>query len=90
MKITSQSVTLLRTSHESFTGNDGSKVEYDKAVLLDDDGNKFEMAIDKEASASVMALEEKTDGVAELEAFVARKGNGSQIKFRLLGFKRGK
>lgn len=90
MKILTQSVTLLRSSHESFTGTDGSKVEYDKAVLLDDDGNKFEMAIDKEAAAAVMALEEKTDGVAEIEAFVARKGNGSQIKFRLLGFSKKK
>jgi len=86
MKIVSDNITLLRTSHESFTGSDGSKVEYDKAVLLDDDGNKFEMSIDKEASVDVMALAEKTDGVAELEAFVARKGNTSVVKFRLLGF----
>lgn len=86
MRIKTESITLLRATHESFTGADGSLVEYDKAVLLDDEGNKFEMAIDKSVADDVIAVGEKTDGVADIEAFISGRGGKTVIKFRLLGF----
>jgi len=84
MKITTDSITLLKASARSFKNSAGEEIKYDQAVLLDDDGNKFEMTIAKDAIVD-MTLE-KVEGSAEFDASIVRKDNGTAVKLRLLSF----
>jgi len=84
MRITTDSITLLKAGHKSFKNAAGETIEYDQAVLLDDDGNKFEMTIAKDAMVD-MTLE-KVEGKAEFDASIVRKDNSAAVKLRLLSF----
>jgi len=78
---------LLKAEHRKFTGNDGKPVEYDAATLLDDDGNKFEMPIHKDAAAAIVGLIEKSEGKATVELFVGKTDGGKAAnKLRLRSF----
>jgi len=80
-----KALVLLRAEHKSFKGTDGSQVEYDQATLLDDEGNKFEMPIAKNATG-IIGLE-KTEGTATIELFVGKTSNGKAAnKLRLHAF----
>ena len=84
MKIQTDTITLLKAAHKSFKNSTGETIEYDQAVLLDNDGNKFEITIAKDAIVD-MTLE-KVEGSAEFDASIVRKDNSAAVKLRLLSF----
>lgn len=84
MRISTDTITLLKATHESFKNAKGETIEYDKAVLLDDDGNKFEMSIAKDAMLDMSI--EKVNGSAVFDASIVRKDNATAVKLRLVEF----
>lgn len=89
MKITTDTefpVTLLKTAHKKFVGRDGTEVEYNEAVILDNEGNKFSMSVSKENSNTIMGYVERKEGVAEIETFIVTKDGRDAIKMRLINF----
>lgn len=91
MNLTTKEVTLLSAKEQAFKNNKGEEIIYNKAILLDDDGNKFEMSINKEfPNITEFLTKTKINGSARIAAFIGSITiSGTRItvvKLQLLDF----
>jgi len=84
MLVQNKKALFLHAEKIPFTNNKGEKVEYVKAIILDDNDEYHVCSVAKDIEDTVLALENRTEGEMAIEITEQENDKGKYLKKKIV------